>query len=85
MKTDHDLLDEMIRLLFERQGATPEQIKLIQAQRRQAFALKPAKPLTDAEYHAKLEQAKKELPSFAEHLDQLPEQPLPPRHTGQNN
>jgi len=55
------------------------------ARQRQAFALKPAKPLTDAEYSAKLEQAKKELPALAAHLDQLPAKPLPPRHTGQNN
>ena len=85
MKTDHDLLEELIRLMFEKQGAKPEQIKLMLAQMRQSFEYRPARPLTDAEYSAKLEQGKQEMPAFEAFLLSQTARPLPPRHKGQNN
>jgi len=89
MKTDHDLLDELIRYLFESSGAPKEQVDLTMQQYRTMLLAnlkrRPPTPLTDADYAAKLAEMKKEAPAFLEYLLAGNFHPLPGRFRGENN
>ena len=88
MKTDHDLLWEMIRYSFESFGASKQEIDLEIARLKTQTAQlkrKPPTPLSDADYAAKLEEMKKETPAFLDYLLNQRFPPIPPEFTGERN
>ena len=88
MKTDHDLLWELLRYGFESAGASKQKVDLeIARLKAQATQLKwkPPTPLSDADYAAKLEEMKKETPAFLDYLLNQKFPPIPPEFTGERN
>ena len=88
MKTDRDLLWEVMRQSFESTGISKQEVDMQLAQMKIEMAqlkMKPATPLSDEDYVKRLEEMKKELPAFLYFLKNEKFPPLPPEFTGERN
>ena len=89
MKTEHDLLEALMRYCFESTGASAAEVDLKMHQfRTQLMAnlkTKPPKALTEEEYAAKFEQMKAEAPAYLHYLMTHDFGDLPGKFRGENN
>lgn len=76
MKTEADLMDALIVLLGDTQGAPPEVIQKLKADFHRRFQQTPPKPMTEAEYTQALAQLRREFPAYLASLGHGP-QPSP--------
>jgi len=78
MKTDADLLEELMRYVFVGAGATNAEVEMKLHEFRTIFTMNPPKELSDEDYAIQLTAMKKEAPAFLHHLMNSKFPPLPP-------